>query len=68
MGSRTITLSRRTDSLRPAQWHQQPIAWLGLFIFCALLAACALTIMIGEHDADQPLPTSGVPILTMPAK
>jgi hypothetical protein len=68
MRSRTIMLSRPADSapLRPTEWHQQPIVWLGLFLFCASLAACVLTIVIGERYADQPLPTSGVSILAMP--
>jgi hypothetical protein len=47
-------------------WYQQPIIWLGAFVFVASMAGCIWLIVVGVRYADTPLDTShtvfGVPV------
>jgi hypothetical protein len=45
----------------------QPVAWLALGLFAALLAACILTIVLALGQSDGALPDVGERVLSVPA-
>ncbi len=49
-----------------APWYRQPVAWLAALILVASFALVAVTIVVAERHADEPLPVAGVRVLKTP--
>ena len=41
------------------RWYQQPVAWLGVLILVATMAACIHLILFAAAHEDPPLPGAG---------
>jgi hypothetical protein len=61
-------MNATSDTLkRPEAWYRQPIAWLAMAVFLALLAGCAWTVAISLRYTDTPTHGSVPTILGVPA-
>ena len=50
------------------KWFRQPVAWLAVLIFLAVLAGCILTIVLASRNADVPVETTGSRVLKVPTR
>jgi hypothetical protein len=61
-------MNATSDTLkRHDAWYRQPIAWLAMAVFAALLAGCAWTVAISLRYTDTPTHGSVPTILGVPA-
>jgi hypothetical protein len=61
-------MNATTDILkRHDTWYRQPIAWLAIAVFLALLAGCAWTVAISLRYTDRPTHGAAPTILGVPA-
>lgn len=63
-------MSARSDgsaARRGEAWYQQPVLWLGVAVFTALLAGCVWIIVVSSRHADIPLEGTPHGVLGVPA-
>lgn len=48
------------------QWYRQPIVWLAIALFAAIVAGCISMIVLGARHADEPLPGVGEQVFKVP--
>lgn len=60
------SLTPRPPEVPRNRWFQQPVVWLGGFIFLASLAGCVWMIVLGGQHADESLLTNTPQIMKMP--
>ncbi|MFT3791531.1 MAG: hypothetical protein QM741_10710 [Rudaea sp.] len=53
-------------NLRGQQWHRQPVVWLAIALFAAIVAGCISMIVLGARHADEPLPNVGEQVFKVP--
>ena len=57
----------RADAGRAGgRWYRQPVAWLAALVLCGSLAVVAVTIVVAQRYADEPLPAAGARVLKAP--
>jgi len=49
-----------------SHWYQQPVVWLGVVLFTAVIAGGIATIMVASRYADEPLPAAADAVFKVP--
>lgn len=61
-------MSRQSDTVgRDSSWYRQPVAWLGIGIFLAILGGCIWTVTISSRYTDIDAYGNAPKILGVPA-
>lgn len=55
-----------TGSNASTEWFRQPVIWLAIALFAAIVAGCISMIVLGARHADEPLPGVGEQVFKVP--